>query len=28
LLGTVWALVDMFIGVYVLLWIYEKLGKI
>ena len=26
LIGTVWAIVDMFIGVWLLLWIYEKLA--
>lgn len=28
LIGTVWALVDMFIGVYLLIWLYEILGRI
>ena len=26
-IGTVWALVDMFVGIYILIWLYEKIVK-
>tara|TARA_Y100000310_G_scaffold344380_1_gene456856 strand:- start:1729 stop:1989 length:261 start_codon:yes stop_codon:yes gene_type:complete len=27
LIGTFWAIIDLFIGVWILIWIYEFLGK-